>query len=215
VNGRPAARDVPRVRDIPAPRRNESAAGGAIRWTFQWPYRAILAFLLWTGVRAWQLTILSLVLHVVTGALIVSEHWFTAGWVLLVAGLCDVFDGSVARHRGEAKRSGAFMDSVLDRVSDMVLFSCLFWELAERGDRLEAGLALLTLVVSLSVSYVRAEAEAAGVRLTEGLFQRLERVLAMMVGLLVPGAMLPMLVVLAVLGSVTVLQRSFTALRGA
>ena len=215
MNGRPAARDVPRVRDIPAPRRNESAAGGAVRWIFQWPYRAILAFLLWTGIPAWQLTILSLVLHVVTGSLIIAGHWFAAGWVLLAAGLCDVFDGSVARHRGEAKRSGAFMDSVLDRVSDMVLFSCLFWELAARGDRLEAGLALLTLVVSMSVSYVRAEAEAAGVRLTEGLFQRLERVLAMMVGLLVPGGMLPMLVLLSVLGSVTVLQRSFAALRGA
>jgi CDP-diacylglycerol--glycerol-3-phosphate 3-phosphatidyltransferase len=200
---------------MPAPRKSQSAAGGAMRWIFQWPYRTVLAFLLWTGIRPYQLTLLSLVLHVVTGWLIVSGEWFAAGWVLMAAGLCDVFDGSVARHRGEAKRSGAFLDSVLDRVSDMVLFSTLFWELAERGDRLEAGLALLTLVVSLSVSHVRAEAEAAGVGLTEGLFQRLERVLAVMIGLLVPGAMLPMLVLLAVLGTVTVAQRSFVALRRA
>ena len=73
----------------------------------------------------------------------------------------------------------------------------------------------MTLVVSLSVSYVRAEAEAAGVSLTEGLFQRLERMLAMMIGLLIPGAMLPVLVLLAILGTVTLFQRSWAAVRGA
>jgi CDP-diacylglycerol---glycerol-3-phosphate 3-phosphatidyltransferase len=200
---------------MPAPRRNESAAGGAMQRVFAWPYRGILAFLLWTGIRPWQLTLLSLGLNVVTGVLIVTGQWFAAGCVLILAGACDVFDGSVARHRGEARRTGAFMDSVLDRVSDMILFSCLFWRLAADGESVEAGLALVTLVVSLAVSHVRAEAEASGVMLSEGLFQRLERVLALIVGLLIPGAMLPVLVVLAALGVITALQRVFAALEGA
>jgi CDP-diacylglycerol---glycerol-3-phosphate 3-phosphatidyltransferase len=208
-------REAPRVRDMPAPRRNESAAGGAMQRVFAWPYRGILAFLLWTGIRPWQLTLLSLGLNIVTGVLIVTGQWFAAGCVLILAGACDVFDGSVARHRGEARRTGAFMDSVLDRVSDMILFSCLFWRLAADGESLEAGLALVTLVVSLAVSHVRAEAEASGVTLSEGLFQRLERVLALIVGLLIPGAMLPVLVVLAALGVITALQRVFAALEGA
>jgi CDP-diacylglycerol--glycerol-3-phosphate 3-phosphatidyltransferase len=107
------------------------------------------------------------------------------------------------------------MDSVLDRVSDLVLFATLFWNLADRGERARAALALVTLVVSLVVSHVRAEAEAAGVSLSEGLFQRLERVLAMVIGLLIPGAMWPVLVVLATLGALTAVQRSFSALKGA
>jgi CDP-diacylglycerol--glycerol-3-phosphate 3-phosphatidyltransferase len=180
-----------------------------------WPYRAILAFLVWTGVRPWQLTLLSLAATLVAGALIVAGAWFAAGVAVLVASLADVFDGSVARHRGEARRSGAFMDSVLDRVSDMVLFSCLFWALAADADRLAAALALATLVVSLSVSHVRAEAEAAGVALSEGLFQRLERMIAVILGLVIPHAMLPVLVLLAALGAVTVAQRTFAALAGA
>jgi CDP-diacylglycerol--glycerol-3-phosphate 3-phosphatidyltransferase len=204
-----------RVRDMPPPRRSPSVAGGALGWAFQWPYRAVLSFLLWTGVRPYQLTLLSFALMLFTGALIVAGEWFAAGWALVGSGICDVFDGSVARQRGEAKRSGAFLDSVLDRVSDMVLFSALFWNLAARGDRLDAALALVTLVVSLGVSHVRAEAEAVGVSLTEGLFQRLERVLAAIVGLLVPGAMRPVLIVLAALGTLTLVQRGFTALRGA
>jgi CDP-diacylglycerol---glycerol-3-phosphate 3-phosphatidyltransferase len=200
---------------MPAPRRNDSAAGGAMQRVFAWPYRGLLAFLLWTGIRPWQLTLLSLALNIVTGVLIVTDQWFAAGWVLILAGACDVFDGSVARHRGEARRAGAFMDSVLDRVSDMILFSCLFWRLAADGEAFQAALALVTLVVSLAVSQVRAEAEAGGVTLSDGLFQRLERVMALIVGLLIPGAMLPVLVILAVLGVITLLQRVIAALGGA
>jgi CDP-diacylglycerol---glycerol-3-phosphate 3-phosphatidyltransferase len=200
---------------MPAPRKAEGAAGGAVQRLFKWPYRAILAFLLWTRVRPWQLTILSPALNVVVGWLIVIGEWFIAGWVLLLAGLCDVFDGSVARQRGEDRRSGAFMDSVLDRVSDAILFSCLFWALASSGERLDAALALTTLVVSLAVSHTRAEAEAVGVSLTEGFFQRLERFLALIAGLLIPGAMRPVLVALTVLGAVTLMQRAWSALRDA
>jgi CDP-diacylglycerol--glycerol-3-phosphate 3-phosphatidyltransferase len=205
-------REVPRVRDLPAPRKNESAAGGTVQRIFAWPYRAILAFLIWTGIRPWQLTMLSLLLNILTGWQILTGNWLVAGLLLFVAGLCDVFDGSVARHRGEAKRSGAFMDSVLDRVSDMILFSCLFWNLAAKGETWQAALALVTLIVSLSVSQIRAEAEAVGVQLTEGLFQRLERFLALLVGLLIPGTMPIVLVVLAGLGAFTVAQRGFAAL---
>jgi CDP-diacylglycerol--glycerol-3-phosphate 3-phosphatidyltransferase len=208
-------REVQRVRDMPPPRKSEGAAGGAVAWIFQWPYRGILAFLLWTGVRPWQLTLLSPVLILFSGVLILTGDWLAAGWVLLAGSLCDVFDGSVARHRGEVKRSGAFMDSVIDRLADAILFGCLFWTFAERGDSLYEVLALVTLIVSLGVSYVRAEAEAAGVMLSEGLFQRTERMLAMMIGLLIPGMMLPMLLLLAVLGTLTFLQRSFSALTGA
>jgi CDP-diacylglycerol--glycerol-3-phosphate 3-phosphatidyltransferase len=207
--------ETPRVRDMPAPRKSEGAAGGAAQRIFAWPYRGILVFLLWTGVSPNQLTWLALVSNVVCGALILAGEWGWAGVALIVGGTFDVMDGSVARHRGDVRRSGAFMDSVLDRVADMILFSCLFWELASTGEEAAAVLALITLVVSVAVSHVRAEAEAAKVVLTEGLFQRLERMIALAVGLLIPGMMLPVLVLLAVLGTATVLQRSYLAVRGA
>jgi CDP-diacylglycerol--glycerol-3-phosphate 3-phosphatidyltransferase len=203
-----------RVRDMPEPRRNESAAGGFMGWFFAWPYKGILAFLLWAHVRPWHLTLAGPLLILLCGVLIITGDWFAAFWALFLGALCDVFDGSIARHRGEVKRSGAFMDSVLDRVADAIIFSALFWVYLERGEAVPAVLALVTLFVSLSVSYVRAEAEAAGVVLTEGLFQRLERLLAVMVGLAIPGAMVPMLALLAVLGTVTLIQRIYAALRG-
>src|SRR5512145_1698937 len=80
-----------------------------------------------------------------------------------------------------------------------------FWMLSGQGQELEAALALATLVISLAVSHIRAEAEAVGVSLSEGLFQRLERYLAMMIGLMIPGMLLPMLVLLTALGGFTML----------
>lgn len=176
-----------------------------------WPYRAILAALYRLGVRPWQLTLASLATNVIIGVLLVQGKRFLPGALLIPAGAFDIFDGSIARLRGEEKRSGAFLDSVLDRVSDSILFSCLYWSLAGQGEDLEAALALATLVITLTVSHLRAEAEAAGVSLSEGFFQRLERYLALMIGLMIPRALLPVLLALAALGAVTLVQRAWSA----
>jgi phosphatidylglycerophosphate synthase len=207
------ARPAAKVRDMPAPRKTKGIVGPAMRFVFTWPYRVILAGLYRVGVRPWQLTVASHVTNVIVGWLLLTGRRFLPGALLLPAGLFDVFDGGVARLRGEERRSGAFLDSVFDRISDMVLFGCLYWSLAGQGHRVEAGLALATLVIALLVSHIRAEAEAAGVSLTEGFFQRLERYVAMMVGLMAPGALLPALAILAALGGVTVLQRGWGAAR--
>ncbi len=207
--------DAPRVRDLPGPRVTKGIAGPAMRFVFAWPYRVGLAGLYRARVRPWQLTLASLATNVVIGWLLLTGRRFLPGLLLILAGVFDIFDGAVARLRGEESRFGAFLDSFLDRVSDVTLFGCLFWSLSGMGERLEAGLSLATLVVSLAVSHVRAEAEAAGVQLTEGFFQRLERYVAMVIGLMVRGALLPMLVALAALGGATVLQRGWSAVRRA
>jgi CDP-diacylglycerol--glycerol-3-phosphate 3-phosphatidyltransferase len=204
--------DVPRVRDMPAPREATGLAARPMRWVFTWPYRVVLAGVYRAGFRPWHLTLLALATNVWVGVLLLRGDRLVPGLLLIPAGLLDILDGAVARLRGEASRVGAFLDSVLDRVSDLILFGCLYWSLAGQGDRLEAALALATLVIALFVSHIRAEAEATGVSLSEGYFQRLERYVAMMIGLPVPGALLPALAVLTALGGLTVLQRGWTAL---
>lgn len=204
--------DTARVRDMPGPRRATGLAGGPMRWLFAWPYRLVLAGAYRAGLRPWQLTVLALATNVLVGVLLLRGDRVVPALLLLPAGLLDILDGAVARLRGEDSRFGAFLDSVLDRVSDVILFGCLYWSLAGQGHRLEAGLALATMVIALSVSHIRAEAEAAGGSLSEGFFQRLERYIAMILGLLVPGALLPALVALTVLGGLTVLQRGWAAL---
>lgn len=196
---------------MPPPREGNGAAAPALRRIFDWPFRAILALVVATGLSPMQLTVLGLLTNVLIGWLLLRGEAFAAGMLLVPAGLFDLLDGAVARIRGTASRLGAFTDAALDRVSDMILFGCTFWMLSAQGHRLEAALALATLVISLGVSHIRADAEAAGVALSEGLFQRLERYVAMFVALVIPGMMLPMLLLLTALGGLTVLQRAWNA----
>ena len=204
--------DDARIRDMPAPREATGLAAKPMRYIFTWPYRFLLAGAYKSGLKPWHLTVLGLLTNVVVGILLLQGQRLLPGLLLIPAGLLDILDGAVARLRGEASRFGAFLDSVLDRVSDVILFGCLYWSLAGQGEDLEAALALATMVIALSVSHIRAEAAAAGVSLSEGLFQRLERYVAMMIGLPVPGALLPALAILTVLGAITVAQRGWSAL---
>lgn len=203
-----------RVRDMPAPRDNPSITGHFFPRILKWPYRVAIAGLYKAGFRPWHITAVALALNVAAGALLLTGRRLVPGFLLIIGGLFDVFDGGVARLRGEESRFGAFLDSTLDRVADLILFGCLFWSLAGQGDELPAGLALATLVISLGVSHVRAEAEAAGVTLSEGFFQRLERYVALFFGLVIPGLLLPVLVLLTVLGGLTLVQRIWSAWRG-
>ena len=203
--------EPPRVRDLPKPRRSPSFIGPLFRTLFAWPYRVVLAGLYRAGFLPWQLTLLSVVANGAVGWLIVTGRFFVPGLLLVFSGMLDVFDGGLARLRGEASRAGAFLDSVSDRVSDVILFGALFWALAGQGHVLPAALALSALVVSLMVSHVRAEAEALGPSLTEGFIQRLERYVLLVIGLTTPHALLPVLILLNSLGGLTVLQRTYSA----
>jgi CDP-diacylglycerol--glycerol-3-phosphate 3-phosphatidyltransferase len=205
----------PTVRDVPPPRESPSVAAPFFRWVFQLPFRFVILGLYRLGFRAWQLTILSLLTNFIVAGLLLTGRRLVPGALLLLAGLLDIFDGAVARLRGEASRKGALLDAAVDRVSDGVVFASVFLaEATIHHDRLTAGLALGALVVSLLVSHVRAESEAAGLPMIEGSVQRLERTVGLVIGLTVPGALLPVLAALTLLGLVTAVQRLLAARRG-
>src|SRR5947208_6070487 len=184
-------RGSPRLRDLPAPRRATGVIAPIFRFVFAWPYRAVLLGLYRAGIRPWQLTLASFLNNVMVGWLLLTGRRFLPGILLLPAGLLDIFDGGVARLRGEDSRRGAFLDSVMDRLSDAIVLGCLFWSLSKQHNDVQAGLCMSALVISLLVSHVRAEAEALGLSLTEGVMQRLERYVALMIGLTAPGGLLP------------------------
>jgi CDP-diacylglycerol---glycerol-3-phosphate 3-phosphatidyltransferase len=158
---------------------------------------------------------LSLVMNGVCGWLLLTGRRLLPGLLLLAAGLFDVFDGGVARLRGEESRKGALLDPTVDRGADGIVFGSVFLaEAVVHGDRLTAALALGTMVASLLVSHFRAEGEAAGLRLAEGSVQRLERYVGLVIGRSVPGALAPVLGALFLLSLVTVFQRLVAAWRG-
>jgi CDP-diacylglycerol--glycerol-3-phosphate 3-phosphatidyltransferase len=187
--------------------------GPAFGRIFAWPYRAVLAGFARAGLHPWHLTLLSLAGNLAAGWLLLTGRRVVPAVVLALAGTLDVFDGGLARLRGTASSAGAFLDSTCDRVADVVVFGCLFWSLTGQGSDVAAAFALAALVTSFMVSDLRAEAEAEGLALTEGAVQRLERYVLLLLGLLIPGALLPVLVLLTVLGLVTAAQRGWLAWR--
>lgn len=139
-------------------------------------YRGLLAIaelLARTGITANELTVLSLAPAMAASALIVGERYGWAAVLLLVAGVCDGLDGAVARASGHTSRVGALYDSVADRIADALPLAAV---VLLAGGRLQLVLIpLLAMVAALTVSYVRARAEALGAVLPVLWARRAER----------------------------------------
>jgi len=95
------------------------------------------------------------------------------GWLVLLGGAADIFDGRIARARGLVSKAGAFLDSTLDRFAETFAFVGLaVWFRSTSSGVL---MVVLALGGSLLVSYARARGEGLGVHYKGGLMQRAER----------------------------------------
>ncbi|MFQ5857727.1 MAG: CDP-alcohol phosphatidyltransferase family protein [Anaerolineae bacterium] len=138
-----------------------------------------------TGLTPSVLTWLGFVFSAFT-AWVLSHGAFRAGGALvLIAGLFDALDGSLARATNRVSAFGAFLDSTLDRLAEAVLYlGLLVFFAGQPGSQQEIALTYLAIVGSLMVSYTRARAEGLGYECKVGLFTRFERVLVLSLGLL-------------------------------
>lgn len=135
--------------------------------------------------------------------------FFYAALVIIGAGIFDMVDGRVARQTDQVTVFGAFFDSVIDRYSDVALFFGLLVYYA-RGNRFfYVVLVAFVMVTSVMVSYTRARAESLIGSCKVGFMERPERVVLIILGALFNrwGVMAPVLWVLAVLSTITVIHR--------
>jgi CDP-diacylglycerol--glycerol-3-phosphate 3-phosphatidyltransferase len=97
--------------------------------------------------------------------------------------LFDMLDGAMARERGGGTRFGAVLDATCDRVSDGAVFCGLLWWIAfGLHDKLLVVATLICLVTSQVISYIKARAEASGLRGDGGIIERPERLIIVLVG---------------------------------
>jgi CDP-diacylglycerol--glycerol-3-phosphate 3-phosphatidyltransferase len=158
------------------------------------------------------LTIVGSLLTAAVGLLIAQGWFLAAGICLWLFSATDTLDGALARATNRVTTFGAFLDSVCDRYAEAAVFFGLVWWYQSMANSLGVGLAYIALVGSLMVSYARARAEGVGLQAAEvGWFQRPERIILLGVGLLtaafLPVALLVTLALLAIMTTVTVLQR--------
>ncbi len=104
---------------------------------------------------------------------------FLGGLFTLLSGLMDTLDGSLARTLGMKRKSGAFLDSVIDRYTELIIFLGIWGYFYRLNYHLPLVSVLIILILfgSLMVSYTRARAEGLGEKCTVGLFQRGERII--------------------------------------
>ncbi len=166
-------------------------------------------------VTANQVTAAGFILNAIAAVLVYREAWIAAGVLFLIGSILDIFDGAIARARGEAGPRGAMIDSVLDRISEAVILAAIALVFARNGDQIALIAVIVALTGSLTTSYLRARAEALGLDGKHGVMARAERVVLIAAALLfAPFGALPWgIILLAVLTSITVAQRARHILR--
>jgi len=105
------------------------------------------------------------------------------GWFVILASTCDVYDGMLARARKISLKSGAFFDSMLDRIGEAAMFAGLLWFFS--SDPIWFLLVFIASAASQIVSYGRARAEGLGFDKggSRGIFQRAERMIIFSIGM--------------------------------
>jgi soluble lytic murein transglycosylase len=153
-----------------------------------------------------HLTLAGLGVSFVAAAAFMTGRTRLGGVLLLLAGLFDFFDGSLARASGQVTPFGAFLDSVIDRYSDLIVLLAIVVLFVQMPHARGALVAMAALVGSVMVSYTKARAESIGVECNVGMMERPERMICLIAGALLD-LLEPALWLLAVLANLTALQR--------
>jgi CDP-diacylglycerol---glycerol-3-phosphate 3-phosphatidyltransferase len=151
----------------------------------------------------------------VAAVLVFEEEFFLGGLAFIIGSIMDTLDGRYSRMSGKGSPFGAFLDSTLDRIEEGVVLTAVAVVFSREGNDLAVAAVVLTVLLSLMVSYTRARAEALGVECKVGLATRAVRVVILSAGLVfAKGAGLgdfellaPAIYAMTVLTGFTVLQR--------
>jgi len=173
---------------------------------FKWVLDPVAGFLNNLGLYPNTLTLAGLFGTVFGSYFVARGNFLVGGLILLAVGPADVLDGAMARLRGEPSDFGAFVDSVTDRYSELIILGGLLTHYLTVGESLLAGLVFVAAVGSVMVSYTRARAESLGFEAKVGILTRMERYVV-----LIPSMILGYphigLGIVALLANITALQR--------
>lgn len=177
-----------------------------LRVWFKWLLDPVGGFLNRIGLTPNMMTILGLAGNAVGAYFLARGQMTTGGLFVLLMTPIDALDGTMARLRGEPSDWGAFVDSVSDRYSELIILGGLLYHFVTVGNDLGAMLTFAAAAGSVLVSYVKARAESLRFEAKGGILTRVERYLVL-APLLVVNQPLWAVGIIAVLANITALQR--------
>lgn len=171
-----------------------------------WPINRFAALLARTGIPPNVITWSALAANLCAGILFAEGRFPAAGGMVILAGLCDLLDGPVARIQNRVSLFGAFLDSILDRYADFLLFLGLLVYYVELNRFRYAVLAGAAMAGAVMVSYAKARAASLVPESEIGLWERPERLALIILAALI-NRMGPALWILAIFPNITVIHR--------
>jgi len=177
-----------------------------LRLWFKWVLDPLGGFLNRLGLTPNMVTGLGLLGNTIGALYLARGEMLTGGlWIALMTPV-DALDGTMARLRGEASDFGAFVDSVSDRYSELIIYGGLLYHFLKLGEPLGGMLTFAAAAGSVLVSYVKARAEGLGYEAKVGLLTRAERYIVLAPSLIFNQLNIG-LGIIAVFANITALQR--------
>jgi CDP-diacylglycerol--glycerol-3-phosphate 3-phosphatidyltransferase len=177
-----------------------------LRLWFKWVLDPIGGFLNRLGLTPNLVTLLGLIGNSIGAYYLARGEMLIGGvWVLVMTPV-DALDGTMARLRGEPSDFGAFVDSVTDRYSELIIYGGLLYHFLSLGEPLGGLLVFSAAAGSVLVSYVKARAEGLGYEAKVGLLTRAERYIILAPSLVFNQLYIG-LTIIAVFANITALQR--------
>lgn len=189
-----------------AAKKEQKTFTALLRVRFRGVLEPVARFLNRLGLMPNTVTILGLAGNCVGAYLLAEGHITWGGVLVLLMGPVDALDGTMARLRGEPSRFGAFVDSVTDRYSELIILLGLLIYFLRTGNKVACALVFLAAAGSVLVSYVKARAEGLGYTSDVGILTRVERYIVM-APLLVFNQPLIAMWIIAILANITAIQR--------
>jgi len=186
----------------------------ALRIRFKTILDSIGAFLNRLGLTPNTLTISGLVGNLIGAYFVATGSFLVGGLILLAMGAIDALDGTMARLRGEPSDFGAFVDSVTDRYSELVIYAGLLFYAVSELNLILAMLVFAATAGSIMVSYIRARAQSLGYEAKGGMLTRFERFIILIPSLIFGYPWIGVSII-AILANITALQRIISVRRQA
>jgi len=186
----------------------------ALRVRFKNLLDAIGAFLNGLGITPNTLTISGLVGNLIGAYFLAIGSFMVGGFILLAMGAIDALDGTMARLRGEPSDFGAFVDSVTDRYSELVIYAGLLFYAVKELNLTLAMMVFAATAGSILVSYIRARAQSLGYEAKGGMLTRFERFIILVPSLIFGYPWIGVSII-AILANITALQRIISVRRQA
>jgi len=149
-----------------------------------WPIDCLAVLLAATGIPPNVITWSALVANLWASMLFASGRFAAAGGMMMLAGMCDLLDGRVARRQGRVSLFGGFLDSIFDRYADLMLFLGLLVYYVDVNRFRYAVLACVAMAGAVMVSYAKARAASLVPESPVGFWDRPERLVLMILGAL-------------------------------